>query len=265
MKGIIFDIKRFCVNDGPGIRTTVFMKGCPLSCWWCHNPEGKSCEIQKTVRINKIGEREFFIKEDVGREVDHIDVLREVEKDSIVYEESGGGVTFSGGEPYNQLPFLKALLSVSKEKNFHTAVDTCGFTPKKNILETIDMVDLFLFDIKHTDESEHLKYTGVSNDVILDNLNMLIENKKKIIIRFPVIPGINDSKENIDGIKKLMNSYDGYLDEIHLLPFHNMAENKYKKLKADNKLEMVRSLVSEDLLQLKSEFESIGKKVKISG
>ncbi len=265
MKGMIFDIKRFCTNDGPGIRTAVFLKGCPLNCLWCHNPEGKSCEIEKAVRVNKIGNMEFYDDEEIGREATVDDVMDEVTRDIVAYEESGGGVTFTGGEPFYQFEFLEELLIESRTKKIHTALDTSGYTSRDNMEGILDLVDLFLFDIKHLEDSEHIKYTGVSNALILENLRFILEHGKKTIIRFPVIPGFNDSRINIDKLKAMITLYKQDLTEIHLLPFHNIADNKYKKLNTMNKLKDVRSIQQIELHPLKEELERLGMKVKIGG
>ena len=265
MKGIIFDIRRFSTHDGPGIRTSVFFKGCPLNCIWCHNPEGRNCEIEKAVRINRISEREFKVEELIGREVGVRDVMNEVERDRIAFEESGGGVTFTGGEPMYQFNFLKALLIESRNKNIHTAVDTSGYTSKVNLEEILNYVDLFLYDIKHFEDSEHIKYTGRSNVTILENLDYLLYKGKKVILRIPVVPGINFTTSNINLLKKYIAGSEGKIQEIGLLPFHNIADNKYDKLKLNNPMKEVKNLKDKDLLILKNELESLGVKVKIGG
>jgi pyruvate formate lyase activating enzyme len=236
-----------------------------LNCIWCHNPEGKNCEIEKAVRINKISEREFKIEELIGREVGVRDVMDEVERDMIVFEESGGGVTFSGGEPMYQVNFLKELLIESKKKNIHTTVDTSGYTSKNNLDEIINYVDLFLYDIKHFEDSEHIKYTGRSNVTILENLEYLINKGKKVILRIPVVPGINFTASNINLLKEYLTMHMGKIQEIGLLPFHNIADNKYDKMKLNNPLKEVKSLNEEDLFPLKNELESLGVIVKIGG
>ena len=169
-RGVIFDIKRFAVHDGPGIRTTIFLKGCPLSCWWCHNPESRSDEPQQSVRHLTL-EGGIFDKEEItGYEVGVDEIIQQVERDRIFYEESGGGVTLSGGEPLNQPQFCRELLRSLKTSGFHTALDTTGYAPEEDILSVMPFTDLFLYDLKLMDETEHLKYTGVSNKGILENL-----------------------------------------------------------------------------------------------
>jgi pyruvate formate lyase activating enzyme len=208
---------------------------------------------------------EFPIEEYIGRKMSIDEVMKEVLSDSITYDESGGGVTFSGGEPFGQYTFLSELLRISNYNNIHTAIDTTGYTSKEILHNVMDNTDLFLYDLKLMDDDEHIKYTGVSNKNILKNLDYLLMNSKDVIIRFPVIPGINDSKKNILLMKKYIESHTGRIKEIHLLPFHNIADNKYNKLNIINTMKNVKSLCEYDLLPLKKEFESIGLKVKISG
>lgn len=265
MRGIIFDIRRFSTHDGPGIRTTVFFKGCPMNCIWCHNPEGRNCEIEKAVRINRVSDREFKVEELIGREAGVRDVMNEVERDMITYDESGGGVTFSGGEPMYQVNFLKELLMESKKKNIHTAVDTSGYTSRENLEEIIDLVDLFLYDIKHFEDAEHIKYTGRSNVIILENLEYLFSKNKNIILRIPIVPGINFTNSNINLLKEYISAHKDKIQEIGLLPFHNIAEGKYDKLKLINPMKDVNSLKEEDLYKLKGELEFFGLKVNIGG
>lgn len=265
MTGLIFDIRRFSTKDGPGIRTTVFFKGCPLSCAWCHNPEGRSCEIQKATRINKIGDLEFSVEDVIGKEMSVDEIMKEVLRDLITYEESGGGVTFSGGEPLGQDVFLLELMKEAKRNNLHTVLDTTGYTSEETLRRIMDYTDLFLFDLKIMNNEKHIEYTGVSNTGILSNLNYILQNGKEVIIRFPVIPGINDTDDNIKEMKEYISQHNGSIKEIHLLPYHNIADNKYNKLKILNTMKDVQSLNEKDLLPLKEEFESIGLKVKISG
>ena len=175
MKGLIFDIKRFSVNDGPGIRTTVFFKGCPLKCLWCHNPEGRSGNVQDVISSHMIGNKTFACSESIGREITINEVIDEIEKDRVFYEESNGGVTLSGGEPFFQFEFLAEILKNLKNKNLHIALDTTGYTNNENIIKIKEYVDIFLYDIKLMDDDLHIKYTGVSNNIILKNLKYLIK------------------------------------------------------------------------------------------
>lgn len=235
IKATIFNIKRFAVNDGPGIRSTVFFKGCPLKCLWCHNPESQSMQIEKILKTYKISDRIFKEVEDVGYEISSEELLKEILKDKLFFNESKGGVTFSGGEPLMQADFLIDVLKKSKDNNLHTCVDTCGYGNSDNLKEIAKYTDLFLFDLKHLNSRLHKQYTGVNNVLILKNLKMLIDLNKEIIIRLPLIEGINDSAEHIEEIKNLIKSFNKKI-ELNILPYHSIGKEKYKNLEMDNPL-----------------------------
>jgi glycyl-radical enzyme activating protein family len=265
MKGILFDIKRFAVHDGSGIRTTVFMKGCPLACDWCHNPESmdtKICVVRKNV---KIGNKIFTEDETVGYEITSDQLWDELKKDRIFMEESGGGVTFSGGEPLMQPKFLKEMLIVCKREEIHTAVDTSGFASWATLRELLPYIDLFLYDLKIMDEKLHKVHTGVSNKLVLENLTRLLNERKKVRIRIPMIPGISFTSENIrqsiDYLKKLPDCIEG----VDLLPYHNTAIHKYERFRFSNKLEKMGSLAKEELVNVKQQFELAGFRTNIGG
>lgn len=215
-KGIIFNIQRFSVNDGPGIRTTVFMKGCPLSCWWCHNPESRKFDIE-TMNGREIG-REYTLDE----------LMKEIVKDRIFYDESGGGVTFSGGEPLSQPEYLEAILETAKQEGINTAVDTTGFSDRFVLTKVIDKTDLFLYDLKIIDPFWHLKYIGASNKTILDNLEYLISENANMLIRIPLIPEMVATDNNMRQIREFLNKYRHKI-EINFLPYHKIAKSKYEK------------------------------------
>ena len=209
-KGIIFKIQKYSIHDGPGIRTAVFLKGCPLDCWWCHNPEGKKLmpePIYHKEKCIKCGRCDDICptgaRETIGREMTVGQVIKEVEKDFAFYEQSGGGVTFTGGEPFIQFDFLYALISECREKGIHTAIETCGHTSWENLREASKYTDLFLYDLKLIDGEKHRRYTGVSNKLILENLREIAAIHSNICVRIPLIPGINDDEENIE---KCVNS-----------------------------------------------------------
>jgi len=265
MKGIVFDIKRFAIHDGPGIRTTVFLKGCPLRCWWCHNPESQDVKSESDLKKILLDGISFDKTEIVGKLMSVEAVMEIVGKESVFYVESGGGVTFSGGEPMLQPEFLTRLLKASKDKGFHTAVDTSGFAKTEHFKEILGLTDLFLFDLKHTNDSKHKKFTGVSNELILHNLSFLTENGAHVIIRIPLIPGINTDKNEIDRMIKLLNSFDGKIKEIHLLPYHDIAKNKYRRFEKENKLINLPGLEKSQVNNIKLNFENAGFKVKIGG
>jgi pyruvate formate lyase activating enzyme len=204
MKGLIFSVKRYSINDGPGIRVTFFMKGCPLSCWWCHNPEGISPLPEKIELSEKVGEKEFIKIDDAGKYISVDEILNIVDKEKMFIAQSGGGVTFSGGEPMQQPEFLLDALKACREKGYHTAVDTSGYSLPVNYSAINPYTDLFLFDIKHLDNEKHLKYTGVSNALIISNFKLILESGTDIMVRIPVIPGINDDKNHLELVRSFL-------------------------------------------------------------
>ncbi len=222
MTGIVLDIQRFALHDGPGIRTTVFLKGCPLRCLWCHNPESWTFEPQEAT--NEDGSIKIF-----GEEKSVADVLQEIVADKAYYERSGGGITISGGEPLAQYEFCKALLVASHEQGVHTCLDTCGHVPTSRLLDVLPYVDLFLFDFKVTDSGLHKELTAVDNDLILRNLESLYSLGAKIILRCPLIPGINDSDEHLAGIAALDKQYPNLVG-IDIMAYHNMGNDKAIRL-----------------------------------
>ena len=270
MKGNIFDIKHFAVHDGPGIRTTVFFKGCPLKCWWCHNPESISTAPQLGYLAHKCAQcgrcaavcptgahtltdghlhrfdRSLCIQCGrcaeaccgknltlYGREVSPEPVLRELLKDADFYDASGGGVTLSGGECLTQADFCGALLKQLKGEGIHTAVDTCGFVSKAALDQVIPYTDLFLYDLKAWDEDVHIRCTGQSNRIILENLKYLDSRGCDIEIRIPFVPGYNADQIPKIGqfLKKLPR-----LTGIRILPYHNFSGTKYASLNMENTL-----------------------------
>ena len=252
MKATIFDIERNSVVDGPGIRTTVFFKGCNLKCAWCHNPESQSPKKQMMIYKNKCtgcgkclevcpnnlekcdfcGRCEIFCASDArkvcGREYTVDEVFSEVIKDKAFYDNSGGGVTFSGGECMLQIDFLCEILEKCKENGIHTAVDTAGNVPWEYFERILKYTDLFLYDIKLFDREKHKQYTGADNKVILDNLKKLFEGGASVWIRIPVIPGANDTEEEMRKIKEFLKPYSPL--KIELLCYHKMGEHKYDAL-----------------------------------
>ncbi len=244
MTGEIFNIQKFCVNDGPGIRTTVFFKGCPLRCEWCHNPESQTQEKQIMFYPDKCSgcgrcrnltaDNSDFIcfnnaKEICGKTVLSDYVIDEVMKDYEFYKNSGGGITLSGGEPLFQFEFALDILKKAKENDLHTAIETCGFADSDKIKQIAEYTDLFLFDFKESNPELHKTYTGVDNILIKKNLYLLNELKKDIILRCPVIPGYNDRKENYDKICELANTLTSIIG-IEIEPYHAFGENKYLAL-----------------------------------
>jgi pyruvate formate lyase activating enzyme len=265
MTGILFDIKRFAVHDGPGIRTTVFLKGCPLKCLWCHNPESISPQSCTIKRVSRIGELTFRNEEVVGQLKTVEEVMEVLEKEWIFMDESGGGVTFSGGEPMLQPEFLAALLTACKNRGMHTAVDTCGFVSSEVLLKIAPLTDLFLYDLKMMDSEQHLFYTGVPNQIILENLQELVSGNCKIRIRIPVIPEINDTPKNISETILFLKSIIGQIEGVDLLPFHNTASGKYRRFELNYTLNETRKPVESSMNSIKKQFEEAGFEVKTGG
>ena len=245
--GIIFDIQRNSFVDGPGIRTTVFFKGCNLRCAWCHNPESQCNRPELMFYKDRCtgcglcaelceGDTEFtcpnHAKKWCGKVVTVDEVLAECMKDKLFFDISGGGVTFSGGECMLQTEFLVEILKKSKKNGLHTAIDTAGHVPYENFERVLNYTDLFLYDIKCADSNIHKQYTGVGNELILENLKKLLMAKAHVWIRIPIISGVNDTVEELQMIKDILSSY-GKPDKIEFLPYHPMGENKYSAIKKE--------------------------------
>jgi len=271
LKGIIFEIKRFAVHDGPGIRTTVFFKGCPLSCLWCHNPEGisgkteiaylkqsctgcflcqKSCERKlrraDMVINNLIKDECIYCEKCVnaclngalklyGKDYSINELLEIVLEDREFYSNSGGGITCSGGEPLSQAEFLISFLCECKKAGLHTAVDTSGFSSWENMEEAAKYTDLFLYDLKVMDNQKHLEYCSVRNKEILENIIKLGEAGSKIEVRIPVIPGFNDDEENLKALTSFLKKIDN-LVLVTPLPYHSLSGTKYESIGMELKM-----------------------------
>lgn len=246
MKAKIFEIKRFAVHDGDGIRTTVFFKGCPLRCVWCHNPEGLCAEEQDAFYQHKcIGcgecKKEGFSTEDClgearvkyGREIELSELIPLLVEDRAFYENSGGGVTLSGGECLAQADFCAELLKRLKEMGIGTAVDTCGMVSRSAFDKVIPYTDVFLFDVKAIDEEVHKRCTGCSNKQIIENLKYLNSRGCKVEIRIPYVPEYNDTE--IEGIAKFLSELD-CVTRVRVLPYHSYAGSKYAALNMKNTL-----------------------------
>lgn len=265
--GTIFEIRRFAIHDGPGIRTTVFFKGCPLDCWWCHNPEGRSPGVEKLeLRARKNGGARpgGSGQAVIGREVTVAAVMDEVMRDEPFYDQSGGGVTFSGGEPLGQKEFLTALLHASRNRRLHTAVDTCGYAPAADFEEIYDLVDLFLFDLKLMDTEMHREYTGVSNDTILSNLALLADMGNKVIVRIPLVPDITDTPENLEAIAAFLAPLKS-IRRISLLPYNKLGEDKTDRYHLPRRRLQLTPQTAEMIEQKAAMFRSLGYEVHVGG
>jgi pyruvate formate lyase activating enzyme len=265
MSGVIFDIKRFAVHDGPGIRTTVFLKGCPLCCRWCHNPESIDPAPCSACKVLKLNGQHFTKEETIGYEISTDKLFVELEKERVFMDESGGGVTFSGGEPFLQYTFLLEMLMICKQNGMHTTVDTSLFAPWDKIKAVSTFTDLFLVDLKLMDSAAHQFHIGVSNELILNNIKRLAASDAAIIIRIPIIPNVTDSNENIFQTISFLKMLNGKISEVHLLPFHNTAKGKYVRVGKENPFSNVKSLQKEDIKEIEQQYIDAGFLVKIGG
>lgn len=266
MKGIIFSVKRYAIHDGPGIRVTFFMKGCPLSCHWCHNPEGISPDPEEIIQVNRIGANEFGRKEMAGRAYSVEEVMQILDKERIFIDKSGGGVTFSGGEPFMQHAFLLEALKACKRSGYHTAIDTSGHFASGKLDAVLPYTDMFLFDLKHLDPEKHKEHTGVTNELILKNFRIILESRSGLMIRIPVIPGFNDDSEHMSRMMKFISeNITSGVKAINLLPYHKIGLSKYRKLNRPYKMENVQQPASERMIELKELFSAAGTRVKVGG
>jgi pyruvate formate lyase activating enzyme len=298
--GLIFNIQKYSIHDGPGIRTTVFLKGCPLHCAWCHNPEGISHRRQMVVLENRcLGCRQCRLacphadaipgdgalparsevcelcgacveacptqaRQIVGEEADVDQVLGTVLQDQVFYEDSGGGVTFSGGEPLAQPEFLLGLLEGCHERRLHTAVDTCGLARREDLLAVAALTDLFLYDLKIMDDAKHRHYTGVSNELILENLQALGRVHEQIWIRVPLVAGINDGVTDVEATARFAATVRS-VRQVNLLPFHRTGLAKNIRLGGDSQAAGLQAPDDEAVNRAMEIFEGVGLTVKKGG
>lgn len=261
-KGLIYDIKRFAIHDGPGIRTTVFLKGCSCDCWWCHNPESKSEDILMVEKSVPFHGKDIIRNEIVGENMSLDKLVQEIESDQVFYSHSDGGVTFSGGEPMQQKIFLMQILRACKRRGIHTTLDTTAFFSREALLDVYDDVDLFMVDLKFLNRELHKKYVGVDNAVILDNITYLLNSDKKVWVRIPVVPGVNS--DDIDQMISFLKSNKAP-EQVNLLPYHRIGMHKYIKFGLECRMPEVDEPDEVYMLNIKERFENQGFKTIIGG
>lgn len=256
-KGRIFDIQKYSIHDGPGIRTIVFLKGCAFRCKWCCNPESQSYEIQTMVTNGQ--------EKTIGRDVTVAEVMDEVRKDASHYRRSGGGLTLSGGESLLQMDFASDLLLAAHMEGYNTALESTGFADFDKIQDKIlPHLDLFLMDIKHMNSAKHKLFVGQSNEKVLENARKIAESGQKLIIRVPVIPTFNATPEEIMEIARFAKSLPG-VEQLHLLPYHKFGTDKYAGLGRDYLLEGIEVPENEYMQELLEVAKTTGLHVQIGG
>ena len=299
--GLIFDIKKFAINDGPGIRLTVFFKGCNLQCQWCHNPESMSPKVQKMYNAKKcIGALSCVENcpnnalkmtpdgivtdynvcnlcgkcaevcptkafEMLGAAVPISELMKKIDNEAIFFDQSGGGVTFSGGEPLMHSEYLIEALKECGKRMYHRVVDTTAFANQEIVLEIAKHTELFLIDLKVMNSEKHKEFTGVGNEKILSNIVALSKINCELIFRIPLIKEVNTSKENIEETAKFINSLEGNRTIVNLLPYHNIAVNKHLKLGNSTNFEVFEAPDKTEISEIISLFKNYGITASVGG
>ncbi|MCR4393767.1 MAG: glycyl-radical enzyme activating protein [Dehalococcoidales bacterium] len=301
-QGMVFDIQNYSLHDGPGIRTLVFLKGCPLSCIWCQNPESQRRQPEIMLSIDKctgcglcvpvcphqaiwVDDGKSHTRRDlcqgcgkcaeacpneartlVGRTMSAEEVFQEVKKDEIFYKKSGGGVTLSGGEPLAQAEFSADILRLCKKAGLHTAIETSGMATWETFKQVLEYVDLVLYDLKHMDSSSHQKCTGVPNSLILENVKRIhLEYAIPVVARVPIIPGFNADPQNIEATARFILTELGSHTRVHILAYHRLGETKYSRLEKEGQGISITPPTAEEMADIKKTMESFGLNVSIGG
>jgi pyruvate formate lyase activating enzyme len=299
--GVVFNIQRYSIHDGPGIRTTAFLKGCPLQCAWCQNPESQvmrpeiffvseNCQgcgacaqvcpqgaiavvdgLARTDRAKCIGCGKCTevcpneARNLMGRSQTAQEVFEELAADEIFYQRSGGGATLSGGEPLAQPEFATAVFRLCREASIHTALDTCGHAPWETMRQVLEYVDLVLYDLKHMDPERHKKYTGVSNELILEGARRIRQLGVPMLARIPLIPGFNDDAQNLLATAQFIATEMGDSIPVHLLPYHRLGETKHERMEQPGKAIAAQPPSDEQMEEMRAVFESLGLEVHLGG
>jgi len=279
--GRIFNLQRYSLQDGPGLRTTVFLKGCPLECAWCHNPESQdpspalvtqegrclhcgACDAPFATPEAQADACPTGARQLLGRDVDVATLVEEVLRDRIFFDQSGGGVTLSGGEPLLQPAFALAVLAALRARGVHTALDTCGAAPRETLLEAAALADVVLYDLKHMDDAQHRRWTGTGNAAILANLEALGRRHDRIWIRVPVVPGVNDDLGNLEATARFAAALPG-VRRLDLLPYHTTGGAKFRRLGREYRLDQLEPPTRERMAQLAGVFQAHGIEVTLGG
>lgn len=299
-EAMVFNVQKFSVHDGPGIRTTIFFKGCTMNCAWCHNPESKSFKKEISFDIKKctlcencihkcpakrLEKHDYSIVENKGKPCTECELctdfclnlaremagenmsvsqlMKTIESDQVFYNESGGGITFSGGEAMCQIDVLEQLTRLCQSKGIHVAIDTCGHVPFENFEKVVPFTNLILYDIKLMDNDQHMKLTGVDNTLILDNLIKLSQRDVEIRLRLPLIEGVNTDEEHILKVMEFIKDLN--INYIHLLPYHDIAVDKYRRFGLEYQGEHFKKPTKSMLNWAQETLQHAGYKVKIGG
>lgn len=299
--GLVFDIKKYAINDGPGIRLTVFFKGCNLSCQWCHNPESMSPKVQKMYNASKcIGALKCLENcpndalkmtsegivtdynscnlcgkcaevcptkafEMLGSNITISDLMKQIDNEAIFFDQSGGGVTFSGGEPLMHSEYLLEALKECGNRMYHRVVDTTAFSKQEILLEVAENCEMFLIDLKLMNSEKHKEFIGVGNEKILSNIKALSKTDCELIFRIPLIKGVNTSEENIRETALFMNSLEGNRAKINLLPYHSIAEHKLVKMGKYSDFIEFKTPSDNEIIEIISQFKNFGIIASVGG